>query len=499
MQFHIFTNSALLALSVLASRPALAFQEGEKQQGVLRHEAGTLDGYNLIAPLRSTETFLLDMNGEIVHAWGSELAPGGPVYLLDNGNLLRPGRHEENGRFNGGGIGGRLQEFDWDGYLLWDYLMVDDAKTQHHDVAVLPNGNVMTINWSHHSPEEAIGHGRDPEVVVEKGLWSLSLLEIKPEYPDGGEVVWEWHSWDHLIQDFDESLPSYGSIPENPGRIDINGDFRDRPALTEAERKKLEEIERQMAALGYAGGGDEDEDEPSARFERGKTSDWLHTNSVNHHVDLDLLVLSTPHMGEIWVIDHSTSTSEAKTSRGGRWGHGGDLLYRWGNPRNYGAGSDADQELFYQHDPQWLETTDGSLRLLLYNNGRGRPDGDYSTVMELVLPFDSEKGFQREAGEAFGPTEPEWSWGSEGTLYSPFISGAQRLSNGNTFICEGASGRLIEVTAAGDVVWEFVNDQVGEIAPPSKIAPPVQGGAVFRATRIPADAPSVKDRDLTAD
>jgi hypothetical protein len=42
-------------------------------------------------------------------------------------------------------------------------------------------------------------------------------------------------------------------------------------------------------------------------------------------------------------------------------------------------------------------------------------------------------------------------------FFSPYISGAQRLANGNTLICEGVHGRIFEVTAGGEVVWEYVS------------------------------------------
>jgi hypothetical protein len=53
----------------------------------------------------------------------------------------------------------------------------------------------------------------------------------------------------------------------------------------------------------------------------------------------------------------------------------------------------------------------------------------------------------------------EWEYTSESkeSFFSPLISGAQRLPNGNTLICEGNKGRLFEVTAAKEIVWEFVN------------------------------------------
>jgi hypothetical protein len=201
-------------------------------------------------------------------------------------------------------------------------------------------------------------------------------------------------------------------------------------------------------------------------------------------------------MCELWVIDHSTTTEEAAWTSGGRWGRGGDLLWRWGNPRTYGCGTDADQRLFYQHNPVWIPgETPGELRLLVYNNGGGRPDGDWSSVDELVLPFDPEQGFLREPGQAFGPAAPAWTYSDKGSFFSGFISGAQRLPGGNTLICEGAPGRLLEVTREGQVVWEFVNPFGGDfMATPNAGQAPKT--ALFRATRLAPDHPGLAGRDL---
>jgi len=49
----------------------------------------------------------------------------------------------------------------------------------------------------------------------------------------------------------------------------------------------------------------------------------------------------------------------------------------------------------------------------------------------------------------------EYTGTPKDSFYSGFISGAQRLPNGNTLICEGAKGRLFEVTTDKEIVWEF--------------------------------------------
>jgi len=58
---------------------------------LLRNEPGAFAGYTLIAPMRTTTTYLIDMQGRVVRSWDSEYSPGHSAYLLENGNLLRAG------------------------------------------------------------------------------------------------------------------------------------------------------------------------------------------------------------------------------------------------------------------------------------------------------------------------------------------------------------------------------------------------------------------------
>jgi len=222
------------------------------------------------------------------------------------------------------------------------------------------------------------------------------------------------------------------------------------------------------------------------------TGDFMHTNAVAYWPAEDLILLSSPHLCEIFVIDHGTTTAEAATSTGGKRGHGGDLLWRWGNPQNYGMGTEADRHCFYQHDPSFLPSGK-EMHLLLFNNGMKRKPKEFSVVEEIVLPFVAGKGFPREADRPFGPTAAAWSYSDPEKFCSQFISGAQRLSNGDTLICEGKAGRVFEVTKDGKIVWEYLNPLGGEVEPSAQggKAPP---HALFRATRISKDHPGLKGR-----
>jgi hypothetical protein len=69
------------------------------------------------------------------------------------------------------------------------------------------------------------------------------------------------------------------------------------------------------------------------------------------------------------------------------------------------------------------------------------------------------------------------------------VSGVERLSNGGTLITEGATGRIFEVTPAGETVWEYVSG----FTPSGRFGPTP---AVFRAHRYELDDPRFAGRDL---
>jgi len=177
---------------------------------------------------------------------------------------------------------------------------------------------------------------------------------------------------------------------------------------------------------------------------------------------------------------------------------GGDVLYRWGNPQAYRAGDSTAQKLFGQHDAQWIcPGLPGAGHVLVFNNGYGRPGMSYSTVDEFIPPSDGSGRYPRPArGTPYGPASACWRYGAtpETTLFSVYVSGAQRLPNGNTMVCVGHGGRILEVTQDSQTVWTYVNTMNGEnFRYQGSIEP---GEQLFRAPRYAPDYPGLAGRDL---
>ena len=452
-------------------------------RGLVRNLPGSADGYVLFTPILSYTTFLIDKEGRVVHTWESDRPPGISPYLLDNGHLLRCAQQESRvAAFGNAGTGGRIQEFDWEGNLLWDWSVAYESMLQHHDIEPLPNGNVLLVAYERKTAEDAIRAGRDPSLVPSRGVWPDCVLEVRPERPRGGTVVWEWHVWDHLIQGRDPARENFGDPSAHPERVDVNG-------APHPERGSEEAIEK-LRTLGYLGGGG-----GGGGNDRIELSDFMHTNSVAYNPRLDQIALSVLYFDEVWIIDHGTTTREAAGPAGGRAGRGGDLLYRWGNPRAYRRGAFGDRRLFAQHDARWIpEGHPGAGNLTVFNNGTGRPGTDYSSVVEVEPPLEPDGTYRIGPGRRFGPARPVWEYTApkKGAFLAEFISGAHRLRNGDTLVCSGPDGRLFEVTPRGEIVWEYRNPFTGDAPNPS--GDPAY--AVFRATLIPPDHPGLAGRTL---
>jgi Arylsulfotransferase (ASST) len=415
-------------------------------RGLRLKTARATQGLTLFAPLTSETTYAIDMDGQVKRTWKSKFVPSGWLYLLENGHILRGGSDLGASGFSGGGAGGRLQEFTWDGELVWDFTYNND-RLPHHDVAVLPNGHIVAICWERKTPEESRQAGRREGFVPKDGLWPDMLVEFEKQGRGGAKIVWEWHMWDHRVPG--------GSASEHPELIDINADL-----------------------IG------------TATAPQDPPGDMFHTNAIAYNAELDQFILSVPRFNEAWVIDHSTSTQQAAGHSGGRSGKGGDLLYRWGNPQAYGRGTAAQQLFGFQHNARWVEPgLPGAGHMMVFSNRTPREKGAYTKVYEFAPPVDRAGRYTLADGEPYGPAEPVWTY-SAPNFDANYISGAQRMANGNTFITSGPQGRFFEVTSQGEIVWEYWSPYSGSGsgAGPNGSANPF---SVFRATRVPANHPGI--------
>lgn len=382
------------------------------QFGIVKYSEKASNHFTLFHPHNNPNTYLIDSEGYLVHEWKGKYPPGNTVTLLPNKLLFRTGKIENN-TFHAGGLGGYLELIDYQQNILWSYQLSNESEAFHHEAIVMENGNILAIVWERVSKNEAIQMGRKPEFVNDQGFWSEKIIEIKPIGEEQVEIIWEWNVKDHLIQTFDVSKDNY-SESLNPERLDINY-VTDKSIV-----------------------------------------DWIHLNSIHYSMEHDLILLSSPFFNEIWIIDHSTTTEQAKTSSGGTFNRGGDILYRWGNPETYNQGTEADKKLFGQHNAQLISKGD-ELGILLYNNGVDRPQGEYSTIDYIKLPFLPKEGFNKELNIPYEPTEVSWSLSAKQNqdFYSRIVSGVQLLPNGNFFVTEGIKGRLFEIDSASNILWQY--------------------------------------------
>jgi hypothetical protein len=456
-------------------------------RGVTITSDGLADGYVMYAVPNSASVYLINRKGEVVHEWkGNYGGPARVSYLQADGSLIQNAGDPDFPVFAGGGEAGRLQKITWDGKIAWDFEYANEKEHVHHDFAVMPNGNILAIAWEAKTAAEVLAAGRKPKLIPKAGLWPDKIVEIKPDGERGGKVLWEWHIWDHLIQDLDSKKKNYGKPAEHPELLDINVGHPI-PLITEDSLDKM----RKQGRMPWRN-----------QTADNMGSDVYHLNAIKYNAELDQIAFSSPELNEIFIIDHSTSTKEAASHTGGRAGKGGDFLYRWGNPKNYQRGDSNDQKLYYQHDIRWIEKGNpGAGNLTLYNNDiKNRDSLNYSAIYEIVPPTDNKGNYVIEKGKAFGPEKPVWKYIAPDTVsfWSSFISGAERLRNGNTFINEGAKGRFFEVTRDGKIVWEYLNPFRGEMRMPNgdPIPPAPLTYITFRSNFIPADHPGLANKKL---
>jgi hypothetical protein len=242
----------------------------------------------------------------------------------------------------------------------------------------------------------------------------------------------------------------------------------------------------------------------------GPNYEMFNINAIHYNAKLDQLMLESRWYSEIWIIDHSTTTAEAAGHKGGKLGKGGDLLYRWGNPATYRAGTPNDQILFQPHEGMWIEAgLPGSQTgdVTAFDNGTHRPGPvSYSRLVQFTPPLkpDGSYGMITNAfatNGVFGPASYNWICPSNpaADFYAWNQGGCSRLPNGNMLSCVGPAGCFIEWTPNGDRVW-YYQSPIGGPQPNMILAQgqiSSQNTYVWKVLSYPTNYPGLRGRDLT--
>jgi hypothetical protein len=133
--------------------------------------------------------------------------------------------------------------------------------------------------------------------------------------------------------------------------------------------------------------------------------------------------------------------------------------------------------------------------MMIFSNRGPGESGTVTAVYEIEPPLGPDGTYVLPDDGPYGPSEPVWSYSDPQTFQATYISGAERLSNGNTLITSGPQGRLFEANPDGEIVWEFWSPFTGngDTGTPTGAQNPY---SIFRAIRIPLDHPAIAGREL---
>ena len=367
---------------------------------VLAGQSSSWGDYTLIAVQNQTTATVIDNNKQVHHTWTNLTGRTGyPSYLLKDCILLRTVT-VNNTTFTAGGITGRVQKVAKDGTILWDFTYSTSTHCLHHDIHQLPNGNILMVAYELKTAAEAVQAGSATSHII----WSEKIIEVQPVGTNGGNIVWEWRLWDHLVQSHDATKDNYGVIADNPGRMNIN----------------------------YKN--------------TAQTRDWMHANGLDYDPVLDQILLSSHNFNEIYVIDHSTTTEEAAGSTGGNSGKGGDFLYRWGNPAAYNTSGTA--ILNVAHSPRFIPRNfpKGGYMLAFNNNGTST-----RSTVEMFEPPREEYNYSKIPNAPYTPPTSYKTYTANGKTQN--MGGVQPLPNGNFLITVAQSGLIHEIDSTGTTIW----------------------------------------------
>ncbi|MBW1914847.1 MAG: aryl-sulfate sulfotransferase, partial [Deltaproteobacteria bacterium] len=402
------------------------------------------NGYTIFCPMNPRNTapiFMIDMEGNLVHTWGSAHTEN--PKLLDNGNIL-----------------GGNTEYDWDGNQVWkgsgrkDSWRIWNKKLKAYTTIALTR-----FTWTN---EECWAAGGDPSIdYAAEGRTGRGEGIIETDMD--GNRVWLWRHIDHTIQDRNPAWANYAgkgkTVADYPGKADV---FWKTNAST-------------------ASGDDE-----------GIVGDWRHDNALDYNEDLGYVALNAKHWSEFVVIDHDAafvSTAEdfaadpaaaLQANIDAAASDLGDFVYRFGNPSCYKQGDppgfldEGNQQMYGAHNIEWIdEGLPGAGNMMLFNNGCYDPRGFKSSIIEInpfISGIDEKTGDPTLSDKFVNPPDAGYKSNGESnqvvysfqsrnlnSFFSYFASSVQRLPNGNNLVCSARHGHFFEVTPDGEVVWEYIN------------------------------------------
>ncbi len=371
--------------------------------------AQDFNGYALYANQNQSTGYLIDGDGDIAKTWNLPSSANYACALDDNGNFVY-GAVNQGNSLNGAAVGGKVVSINASNSINWQYVYSNSQHVSHHDICLMPNGNVLLIAWEVKTASQLTQHGYANATTSK---WPDHIVEVQ-QNGTGGEIVWEWHMWDHMVQDHDPAKDNYGVVADHPELLDINVP---------------------VSVSGPPGPG-------------GGGGDWFHTNGIDYNPDLDQIVFSSRYLNEIFVIDHSTTTAEAAGHTGGNAGKGGDFLYRWGHPSNYDA-SGLQVIPAAVHDVRWVKTGRPYAGYIQIFNNEG--SNGHSTVDAFNPPLNG-YNYDLTPGQAYAPSTYDLRHLCEED--SDGQSSSDRMSNGNIFV-NVADEYMYEVDAQGNMVWQY--------------------------------------------
>lgn len=461
---------------------ALAAQESFMVTTETRYwdQAKAYNGYTLFGS--GGMTYLIDMEGRVIHSWKIGTNPR----FTEGGTLLDAvGGNPSNSN--------TWKELDWDGNVVWQYTESRSTYHAHHDFEKIYNPKLGTSTFIYIAnkdltSQQCLDAGCDPS-----NKYTGAQMDVIVEVEMSGKVIWEWSFFDHVVQDIDASKPTYGVIKDSPGKIDLN--MRGNPVK----------------------------------------SDWLHCNSLDYNQDLDLIVINSVH-GEFYVIDHGNTfikgnpTGSIALAASAK----GDFLYRFGDPAKYDQGDPPSvldnwekataghKQIGGAHNIQWIKPgLPGGGNFLIFNNGQNLFELTPQSYIFEINPYLNSTGTN--TGKFVNPptagynvvNSPDrnlmkekknlskqvvWSYSSKNntSFFSTIGSSAQRLPNGNTFICAMNDGHFFEVSPSDtSIVWEYINPITRDGIKKVKTDNYPTYNAAFRAYRYTKDHPALVGHDLS--